>query len=358
LLKKAEQVLRELVLTRSSHEDSPDAIVEVVTRRLRALGLEPRFCGDPRHPVIIAQHKTGGAFLSGHLDTVPIGEGWSFGQGHIEGGVMYGRGTADMKGGCAAMLLGAERMVVEGIPFALCFTTDEEVTMAGAASVANDSALKSAPAVLVTEPTGFDIIVREKGLVQFSLKTTGVSAHASMPHLGDNAIAKMVRLLATLEDLQEVPDDHLEKMTMCVDTIRGGKAINVIPDDCEVEVDVRYPPTMTMDEVLSLVRERTGDMQCELTVLHDLPPVETNPQSEAVRTLRGLLGQGAKVSSVPYATEIVMFRKGNPTVMVWGPGDPKMAHVIDEHIEISQIPRAAQVYTDFCRRMSGLTPKP
>jgi succinyl-diaminopimelate desuccinylase len=158
--------------------------------------------------------------------------------------------------------------------------------------------------------------------------------------------------------LQEVPDDHLEKMTMCVDTIRGGKAINVIPDDCEVEVDVRYPPTMTMDEVLSLVRERTGDMQCELTVLHDLPPVETNPQSEAVRTLRGLLGQGAKVSSVPYATEIVMFRKGNPTVMVWGPGDPKMAHVIDEHIEISQIPRAAQVYTDFCRRMSGLTPKP
>jgi len=61
---------------------------------------------------------------------------------------------------------------------------------------------------------------------------------------------------------------------------------------------------------------------------------------------------------VPYATEIVMFRKGNPTVMVCGPGDPKMPHVIDEHIEISQIPRAAEVYVGFCRRMSGLTPMP
>ena len=358
MLKKAEQVLRELVLTRSSHEDSPDAIVDVVTRKLQALGLEPRSCGDPRHPVVIAQHKTGGVFLSGHLDTVPIGEGWSFGQSHIEGGVMYGRGTADMKGGCAAMVLASERMVAEGIPFTLCFTTDEEVTMAGAAAVADDSALRSAPAVLVTEPTGFDIIVREKGLVQFSLKTTGVSAHASMPHLGDNAIAKMVRVLATLEDLQEIPADPLEKMTMCVDTIRGGKVINVIPDDCEVEVDVRYPPAMTIDEVLSMVRERTGDMQYELKVLHDLPPVETDPQSEAVRTLRGLLDQSAKVSSVPYATEIVMFRKGNPTVMVCGPGDPKMAHVIDEHIEISQIPRAAQTYVEFCRAMVGLITMP
>ncbi len=341
------------MLTKSTSEDPSGPIVDLVTARLNRLGLKPRLYGDKDRPAILAQHRSGGVLLSGHLDTVPFGTGWKYQQGEVVDGVMYGRGTCDMKAGCAAMLLAAEELVAADVPFSLCFTLDEETTMNGAGAAAKDDAVRTAPAILVAEPTGFDIVIREKGLLQFSLSTRGRCAHASMPHLGENAVAKMVKVLSKLEDLQRIPGDPLEEMTLCIDTIKGGIRINVIPEDCEVEIDVRYPPDMTAEDVLARVRERAGSDGYEVRILHQLDPVGTDPGAPAVRSLADVVGPGAKVTAVPYATEMVMFKAANPVLMVCGPGDTRLAHVTDEHVRIADVSKAAGIYVEYCSRMAG-----
>lgn len=352
-LEKAKEILTDLVLIKSTSEDDSRPIVEHVSSRLRRLGLEPRYLGDRRYPSILAQFGEGGVVLSGHLDTVPHGTDWSHEDGDIIEGKLYGRGACDMKGGCTAMLLAAEELVSASVPFSLCFTTDEETTMAGAEAASKDPAMREAAAVLVTEPTNFDIVVKEKGLLQFSLSTKGTASHASMPELGDNAVVRMLRILGKLEDLQRIPPDPGSEMTMCVDTIHGGTRINVVPDRCTAEIDVRYPPDMSTQSVLSLVRQRIGTEGYETKILHELEPVETDPRLPAVQTLKGILGDSAKITSVPYATEMVMFKSANRALMVCGPGDPRVCHCNDEHIEIAQIVRAAELYAEYCSRMTS-----
>jgi len=349
----AERVLRELVMIKSAGGDSMQPIADYVDKAMVRMGLQVRRLGGERTPALVGQFGRDGVVLSGHLDTVPEGTGWTKGHCEVVDGIMYGRGTADMKGGCAAMLLAAEEMVAAGIPFALCFTTDEETAMVGAAAAAQDPVFKSAPAVVVTEATEFDIVVREKGLVQFSISTAGRAAHASMPHLGENAIAKMVSTLSKLEDLYTPPMDPLEQMTLCVDRIDGGIATNVIPDHCVAEIDVRYPPHMNTKAVLDLVKARVGDSGYDIRVLHELDPVETDPGIDAVKTMKDLVGESAKILSVPYATEMVMFKQTNKKLMVCGPGSPAVCHIPDEYIEIAQVAKAAELYREYCAKMSS-----
>ena len=350
---RAEEVLTDLVLLGSTSEDPIERVIDYVSSRLRRLGIEPRLRGTSDRPTIVAQFGHKGVALSGHLDTVPLGTGWTHQQAEVEGGYIYGRGSCDMKGGCTAMLLAAEELVSANIPFSLCFTTDEETTMKGAAAAAKDPAIRSAPAILIAEPSDFDIVVKEKGLLHFSLGTKGRAAHASMPGLGENAIAKMVKLLGKLEDLQRIPPDPVTEMTMCIDTIHGGTRINVIPAECVVEVDVRYPLPLNPQGVVKLVTDRVGTDGYELKVLHQLDPVETDPRSAPVTTLVDVIGPSAKVSAVPYATEMVMFKGDNPRVMVCGPGEAKGCHIIDEKVSISEVEKAVGIYVEYCSRMAG-----
>ncbi len=350
---KAEKVLTELVLMRSQDTDPMGPVADYVSKHMKRLGMDVRRYGKDDKPSFVGEHGKGGVILSGHLDTVPIGTGWTREQGEMVDGIMYGRGTNDMKGGCAAMLLAAEKLVAAGVPFALCFTTDEETSMDGAGAASKDPAFLKAPAVVVTEATEFDIVVREKGLVQFSVTTKGKPAHASMPHLGENAIAKMVSVLSKLEDVYRPPEDPQEQMTLCVDTIRGGTAMNVIPDECVAEVDVRYPPHMSTQAVLELVRRKIGDKGYEVKILHELDPVGTDQDIDAVRVMKEVVGPEAKVLSVPYATEMVMFKGVNKKLMVCGPGESAGCHIPDEKIRVADVAKAAEIYTEYCSRMAG-----
>jgi acetylornithine deacetylase/succinyl-diaminopimelate desuccinylase-like protein len=353
LSEKTKEVLTDLVLLRSTSDDDAKPIVDYVSDRLKRLGLKPKYYGDKSRPAIVAEHGSGGVVLSGHLDTVPHGDGWQHEDGEVKAGRLYGRGACDMKGGCTAMLLAAENLAAANVPFTLCFTTDEETTMLGAGAAAKDPAFSRAPAILVTEPTAFEIVVKEKGLLQFSVSTQGISAHASMPHLGENAIHKMVGLLSKLGDLQEIPKNPNSEMTLCVDTIKGGTRINVIPGECSAEIDVRYPPNMNTDSVLEAVRKRIGRDGYSLKILHELAPVETDASLPAVKALKELIGPEAVVTSVPYATEMVMFRDANKALMVCGPGDPRICHCDDEWVDVTEVAKAVDIYVEYCSRMTG-----
>lgn len=349
---KAEEVLTDLILHKSSSEDDMGPIVEYVSSKLRKLGLEPRYYGDKRTPAIVASHGKGGVVMSGHLDTVPRGSGWRYEDGTAMEGLVYGRGACDMKGGCTAILLAAGDLVAANVPFGVCFTTDEEVTMAGALAATEDPALREAPAILVAEPTDFEIVYREKGQLQIAISTSGRACHSSMPQLGENAIEKMVDILAKLQPLQRLPKNPTEDMTLSMTTIKGGTRINVIPDACEVEIDIRYPPDVDQERVLEELRRRIGTKGYELRIIHNLEPVETDTSCEAVRTMRELLGPKAKITSVPYATEMVMFSRANRSVLICGPGDPRGCHILDEKISLEEVERAAALYVEYCSRLA------
>ena len=96
-----------------------------------------------------------------------------------------------------------------------------------------------------------------------------------------------------------------------------------------------------------------GDTGYDIHVLHELDPVETDPDTLAVTTMRDVVGPSAKMLSVPYATEMVMFKQTNDRLMVCGPGDSAACHVPDEYIEIAQVTRAAEIYREYCARMSS-----
>src|SRR5207247_3088776 len=173
------------------------ALLRAATACTWELGLRPTVHRDLN--AVTASSGSGGVLLNGHLDTVPIASGWTREQGSWDGDFLYGRGTADMKAGCVAELAAARSLLDAGLPVSLVFTTDEETTMAGAVKLAPSDLVKDAAAVVVGEPSRLRIITSEKGVLWYRASISGRSAHGSLPHLGDNAIYRMMRFLTQLD---------------------------------------------------------------------------------------------------------------------------------------------------------------
>src|SRR5919199_523207 len=177
--------------------------------------------------------------LTAHLDTVPLGAAtWEHEPlaGEIDGDRLYGRGTSDMKGGLAAIVVAAERLARTGRG------------RRGLALVRSHR-LGTAGAVLVAEPTSNYPCVAHKGVVWLRASRQGTTAHGSMPHLGNNAIYPLARGVAALEELRfDIgPHELLGEPTLNVGTISGGSNINSVADRAEAGIDVRTVPGLTGD---------------------------------------------------------------------------------------------------------------
>ena len=347
-IRQTEDMLRKMILTPSSNTDDKKAIVGFVTGILKKNGFKCKTVGDTRSPAIIAAIGKNGMLFSGHLDTVPIGDGWKFNQGEMKGSIMHGRGTSDMKGGCVAMLLAATELSKRKTPVTIVFTTDEETTMKGAETVSKEDVVRNAKAIVVCEPTSLSIGSREKGLLQMKLTTRGKSAHAAMPKSGENAIHKFLEITDKLRSLMIVPADPMKEMTLNLDVIRAGAKVNVLPDLCEAEIDVRTPAGMPTLDALRIVKDRILGLDCELNVLNSLEPICTSEKTEIVRIIK-LLKKKVKTIDIAYATEMTKYSKKNDNLIAFGPGDPTQAHVIDERIDVREVLEAARVYVSLSR---------
>ena len=350
-IKNAEELLRTLVLMPSSNVDDRRGIARFAVRNLENLGFKCRLLGPGESPAIIASKGSRGLLLSGHLDTVPIGDSWSKKQGEMEGGTLYGRGAADMKGGCVAILMAAAEISKSDVPLSVALTTDEETGMSGADLLAREPEISSAPAIVICEPTGLTIGLREKGLLQLGLTTSGRSAHAAMPQLGENAIHKMLSALARLEPLSRNREGTTERMTLNIDVIRGGTKVNIIPDACKAEIDVRTPPNMKPDEALGIVREKLSGIDCQLSLINRLDPISIPPDAKIVRLLKRTAGN-VGTGDIAYATEMIKYRDHNGNIVAFGPGDPGQAHRIDERIDLDEVVRAARIYVALASNLS------
>ncbi|MFN2566059.1 MAG: M20/M25/M40 family metallo-hydrolase [Gemmatimonadaceae bacterium] len=263
--------------------------------------------------------------LSTHLDTVP-----PYIPPRVEATRLWGRGACDAKGIAAAMICAAERLDARGVPVALLFVVGEEVTHDGA-HAANGWAARSGVAsrVLINgEPTESTLALGTKGAMRMTLRVRGVAAHSAYPNLGSSATRELVRLLAALDDIDLPRDEVLGETTINIGVLSGGVADNVVAPWAEARLMARTigPPEEVLARLRALVGER-GELQQGIT-------------APAVRL--GVL-PGYRTSVVAYATDIpALTNWGTP--YLFGPGSIHVAHRDDEHIELSALRSAVDVY--------------
>jgi acetylornithine deacetylase/succinyl-diaminopimelate desuccinylase-like protein len=342
---KATDLLVQLVKAESEPSMSKEPVLSVVIPLLEKMGMTIRRHENSGNPAIYASRGKPKILFNGHLDTVPKGEGWKFANGQVEGDRVYGRGSLDMKGGCAALLLAAEELARKGTDFAVIFTTDEEVGMAGAKDVAaHHPEIADIPLFIICEPTDMAPVTDEKGIVQFRISTMGKSAHSSMPELGRNAIVDLIARLNSLIDSELYGNRRTDPVTIGINQISGGTGMNVVPEAATAVVDVRFPAEYSCPEMLGILKKlvRADDDTAEVELIHDLPPCRSGISPEMLASIEKLVG--GKAFSVPYGTEMAVFGKLNPNIIVLGPGKETMAHQVDEWVDIGDVVRAAEVY--------------
>jgi len=306
---------------------------------------------DRRPPVV----------LSGHFDTVPLGnKKWSADpfNGEVKDGKIYGRGSSDMKGGMAAMILASVQAFNEHPPeggVRLIFTAAEELGCQGIQQlVRNIKSPGRASAVIVGEPTANLPVTGHKGALYLNAVSNGVTAHSSMPELGDNAIYKAARSILKAREYKfdTEKDPLLGFPTINVGKMNGGMNINSVPDHAEFTMDIRTTSKSDHSKILTDLAGEFGN-ETVLEILTDLKPVYTGSEDPFVRLVYDICGIKKEnkdfPKALPYLTDgsvLQKFYSCAPTIIL-GPGQPEMAHQTDEFCYISKLEESINIYKEI-----------
>jgi len=302
--------------------------------------------------------------FTGHIDTVPLGATpWTVEPfaGEISDGKIYGRGTTDMKSGVAAFVVAVLRLgreLAAGPGVILVITAGEETGCEGAYHLAGlGDVLGEAGAIVVAEPSSNQPWIGHKGAIWLTARTTGVTAHGSMPEQGVNAVYKAANAIGKLEDFDFniARDAILGKPTLNVGTVHGGLNINSVPDMAEIGIDIRTTPGQDHATILSNLSGYLGD-GVELETVVDVGGVLTDPANEWMQEvfdiMSGILGSRPEAHTAAYFTDASALAPaygGAPTVIL-GPGEATMAHQTDEYCIVDKIGEAVEAYTEIARR--------
>ena len=300
--------------------------------------------------------------LTGHIDVVALGSRkWTKDpfSGETDGDRLFGRGTSDMKSGIAAILLASRNLskkLNNTAGIVLVLTAAEEGGCIGSQHLAKTQLLGSAGAMIVGEPTSNYPFVGHKGSLKFHARFRGVSAHGSMPELGDNAIYKAAKAVAKLEnfDFQTPKHPVMGGPTMNVGTFEGGQGVNMVPDIATLGVDIRTVAGMDHAALVQKLKNLLGP-EVELDVFSNMNAVWTEPQQEWVQRVFEITGRhlGAKPTpkTATYNTDagnLLKVYQGVPTVVL-GPGEAQQAHQTDEYCSMERIRQSVAIYEDLIR---------
>lgn len=312
-----------------------------------------------------------GLMLCGHTDVVPAEEKeWRSDPFRLteDDRAFYGRGTADMKGFLAlAIQLAAEMSHSElRSPFAILLTRDEEIGTVGARHFVESwpGASPLPKATVIGEPTSLCVARMHKGHVRVRIATHGVSAHSGYPHLGHNAIEEMGKAVIALTELRrelererELTSDFFVEVPyvpLNLGTIRGGSAVNVVPDRCVVELGFRPLPkmdsTVVLDRIRATLRRVLSDRVFEMELLNESPAFITDENVPIYRHTCSLVSQ-TETRTVSFATDAGWLKQLDLDCVIFGPGTIEVAHKPNEWLPKADFFRAAGVLRSLVEKL-------
>ena len=348
--------------------DSNLALIEFVRDYLVAHDVECElFYNDERTKAnlfaTIGPRHRGGVALSGHTDVVPVdGQAWTVDPFRLveKEGRLYGRGTADMKGFLASVLAAVPIFVKRGLkmPVHLAFSYDEEVGCLGVRPMLEQLVRRAHKPVLclIGEPTELKPVLGHKGKLAMRCCVKGAPCHSAYAPYGVNAIQYAARLINHLDEIGEelAQAEHRDERfdppysTVQTGVIQGGRALNIVPAECEFDFEVRALPGFDATEVadrlqtyaqatlLPKMRAVKADTGISLTPLSSYPGLATPPDSEAARLL-ALLSGSTEFGTVAFGTEGGLFEQAGIPAVVCGPGSMDQGHKPDEYVTVEQL---------------------
>lgn len=298
------------------------------------------------------------ATFYGHMDVVPIAEGWDYDpfKGIVKDGKIYARGAADMKGSAASLLLALEVIKESGLKpkfdINCIFCTDEEVgVFPGVYYLARKGYIPEGPVICMEgtqEPVDW---LAFAGCVEISIKVKGRSCHSGMNFLGVNALEEAVPILDELMNLKRIvekrestipaakmsnaPSDKMTPM-FNIDMINAGIKSNVVPPECVIILNRRYIPEERYEDIKKEIEEaiekgkaKSKALAVEVNFTHIYPAMKTDPNAEYALKMKGgvKLVQGYKDSDfvavgVSGSTDMAFVQEvtGNENIVVRGTG--------------------------------------
>ncbi|MGC8665344.1 MAG: M20 family metallopeptidase [Conexivisphaera sp.] len=337
----------------------------------------PQYADHPRY-VVIARIGSGDPVIhfNSHYDVVPPGDGWSRDPFRltVDGDVVYGRGTVDMKGGAATAILAAQAAAVAGADqygsVELSFTPDEETGGETGVKYLVDSGLVSPDYVIVPEASGSDNVwIGNKGNLWAEVEVRGRQAHGSTPWLGLNAFEGMSRLAVSLSGIlsgrlssrsssHRFADPREAKPTVNLGgAVSGGAKVNVVPGRYSFTIDRRLIPEEDVAsaeaELRAAVEEAAAPLRAEgysvdLRITSRSPPSVVDPRGKLATALSAAVtrstGSAPRLTVCPGGLDTRYFQMAGVEALTYGPGDTSYAHAVDERNTISEMMRVARAY--------------
>ena len=376
----SQQILAQLIAFDTTSSKSNLGLIDHVRDYLAGYGVDSRLVMDATGQkanlwATIGPADRPGVILSGHTDTVPVeGQHWASDPYVLteRDGRLYGRGACDMKGFLACALAAVPDLVARDLarPVHLAFSYDEEVGCVGVIGLLEmlrAEALRPAMCI-VGEPTLMQVVIGHKAKRSMRVTVRGRSCHSSLAPQGVNAVDYAARLAVRMQDIAarlaatggRDTDYDITHSTAHTGTIHGGTALNIVPDLCTLDCELRVLPHEDADALVQELRDYARNelepmMQriapeagIEIDLYAQFPGLETAPDAEIVTLAKRMVGSNAH-SKVAFGTEGGRFAEalGVPTI-ICGPGAIAQAHKPDEYIEPSQLAAC----DDFLRQIA------
>lgn len=381
------EILRRLIEFDTTSRLSNWALIEYVERILNDHGIASTVIPNEEgtkanlYCTVGPQDKPG-VMLSGHTDVVPIeGQDWQRPAFRLteDAGRLYGRGTTDMKGFVACAITAAIEASKQPLltPLHLGFSYDEEIGCVGVRSLLD--MLRQAPVkpamCIVGEPTSMQVATKHKGKMSVMVRCIGLEGHSALAPNALNAIHLACDLVGVLRTMQtRIQQTHIQQSsnhaivdaseipytTIHVGRIKADQALNIVPNLCTVNFEIRHTADDDPMELLSQIQQEANRLvetarrqapqaDIEFDVWNAYPGLNTPEESHVVNFVKTLTGANT-TTFVAFGTEGGLFSEnvGIPTV-VCGPGSMNQGHKPDEYIEVDQLNQCEQMLAKLNR---------
>ena len=379
----------ELVKIRSENPPGyTDEVIVFLKDISDQLGIKTQVIKNEQKWNLISQNPANKLLLCGHVDVVPaLDESWTYPPygGIINDGRIHGRGSTDMKGGCSALLSALSIVLDDGVnpDVDLAFVCDEEGNGDFGMRYLIKEGKLHPKACLIAEPTPYlSPIIGEKGIIRLHITFRGDAGHASLhPVCGCSAIMQSCRFLKYCEELHSkqwqveplinnVIDNTVETLSQTLlcsreDThrilrnvsynpgiISGGERINVIAQKCELDLDMRIPWGCNTDLLLQEITEQLKDYAFDL--VEKVYPSISPPGwlcNQVCNSIHSVYGTKVLPGVTQAASDARHLREIGTEVVIYGPGDLKLLHSVNESIEIEMLKNCRDVYVNLLKNL-------